>query len=178
MVAFCCNQLNAQQGSLFTFLPPSETHVTFANPVVETKDYNINVFIYAYNGAGVAVGDVNGNAPPNLFFGSSQGSCKLYLNRGNFRFEDVTHSAGVADSTGVHFGVSMVDIDGDKDLDIYLSKERRYECSFSSGYLSQCSGAILVSPTATQATLFRGSKLLKTIIFTNESGITGRATTQ
>ncbi|MBL7986603.1 MAG: VCBS repeat-containing protein [Chlorobi bacterium] len=123
MVAFCCNQLNAQQGSLFTFLPPDETGVTFANPVVETQDYNINVFIYAYNGAGVAAGDVNGDALPDLFFGSSQGSCKLYLNRGNFRFEDVTQSAGVADSTGVHFGVSMIDIDGDQDLDVYLCKE-------------------------------------------------------
>lgn len=123
MVAFCCSQLHAQQGSLFTFLPPSETGVTFANPVVETQNYNINVFIYAYNGAGVAAGDVNGDALPDLFFGSSQGSCKLYLNRGNFRFEDVTQAAGVADSTGVHFGVSMVDIDGDRDLDIYLCKE-------------------------------------------------------
>lgn len=123
LLAVAANPLHAQQDPLFTFLPPSETGVTFANPILETQDYNINVFIYAYNGAGVAVGDVNGDALPDLFFGSSQGSCKLYLNRGNFRFDDATQSAGLADSTGVHFGVSMIDIDGDQDLDIYLCKE-------------------------------------------------------
>ncbi len=109
---------------LFTFVEPEQSGVMFRNMVIEDDTFNVNEFIYAYNGGGVAAGDVNGDRLPDLYFsGTRSGSPnRLYLNRGGFRFEDVSERAGVDDSIGVRYGVAMIDIDGDRDLDIYVSK--------------------------------------------------------
>lgn len=109
--------------ALFSFLPPSHTGITFANTIIDNDYHNIIDFIYAYNGSGVAVGDVNGDRLPDLFFSGTQVPNKLYVNRGDFRFEDVSVQAGVSDTVGMRNGVSMVDIDADGDLDIYVSKQ-------------------------------------------------------
>ncbi|MDB5033631.1 MAG: RNA-binding protein, partial [Chlorobi bacterium] len=107
---------------LFEFLPADTTHVWFTNIVHETESYNALSYTNAYNGNGIAVGDVNGDGLPDIFFPSTHVGSRLYLNRGNFQFEDVSKKAGVLDSSYVERGAAMVDIDGDGDLDIYVCR--------------------------------------------------------
>lgn len=116
--------LHAQESPLFRWLPPAQTGVDFANMVVEDDTFNVTLFIYAYNGGGVAVGDLNGDALPDLYFtGTRQGSPnRLFLNQGGLRFRAALPEAGVDDSVGVRYGVTMADIDADGDLDIYVAK--------------------------------------------------------
>ena len=106
---------------LFERLAPSVTGVTFENRLPEDSTLNILNFLYYYNGGGVAAGDVDGDGRPDLYFTSNLGSNRLYLNRGGYRFEDVTARAGVAGPTGWKSGVTMADVDGDGRLDIYVS---------------------------------------------------------
>ena len=106
---------------LFELLAPSATGVTFTNALPESADFNIINYLYYYDGGGVAVGDVNNDGLPDLYFTSNLGSNHLYLNKGNYRFEDVTARAGVADSEGWKTGVTMADVNGDGNIDIYVS---------------------------------------------------------
>jgi len=106
---------------LFELLSPQATGVTFANTLPESADFNIINYLYYYDGGGVAVGDVNNDGLPDLYFTSNLGPNRLYLNKGNYRFEDVTARAGVADSEGWKSGVTMADVNGDGKVDIYVS---------------------------------------------------------
>jgi hypothetical protein len=106
---------------LFELLSPRSTGVDFANELPEKPDFNILNYLYYYNGGGVAAGDVDGNGLPDLYFTSNLGSNRLYLNQGNFRFEDATERAGVAGTGGWTSGVTMADVNGDGHLDIYVS---------------------------------------------------------
>jgi len=105
---------------LFERLDSATTGIAFANRLTESAEFNILKYLYYYNGGGVAVGDVNGDGLPDLYFTSNRGPNALYLNRGNFRFEDVTARAGVADTAGWKTGVTMADVNGDGRLDIYV----------------------------------------------------------
>ncbi|HWD86586.1 MAG TPA: VCBS repeat-containing protein [Mucilaginibacter sp.] len=111
----------SNKDALFQLLPSSQTGITFSNKVVE--DGKSNVFNYRnfYNGGGVAIGDVNNDGKPDIFFTSNQGENKLYINKGNWKFEDVTAKAGLKGYHRWHTGVTMVDINGDGWLDIYIS---------------------------------------------------------
>jgi enediyne biosynthesis protein E4 len=106
----------------FELLPAEQTGVQFANKLRETTDLNIFTYLYMYNGAGVAVGDVNNDGLLDLYFTANQDKNVLYLNRGNFKFEDVTQAAEVGGPYGWKTGVTMVDINGDGLLDIYVSQ--------------------------------------------------------
>src|SRR5579871_3870217 len=75
---------------LFSLLSPGETGIRFTNELHYTEDFNMYTFRNFYNGGGVGVGDINNDGLPDLFFCSNQGSNKLYLNKGNFQFEDIT----------------------------------------------------------------------------------------
>ena len=107
--------------TLFEKLAPTATGVAFSNDLPEAPDFNILNYLYYYNGGGVAVGDVNGDSLPDLYLSSNIGSNKLYLNRGNFRFEDVTDKAGAGGPPGWKTGVTMADVNGDGRQDIYVS---------------------------------------------------------
>jgi hypothetical protein len=117
----CRSAAPTNQAPLFELLPQSVTGVTFANRLAEDSSFNILNYLYYYNGAGVAVGDVDNDGLPDLYFTSNLGANRLYLNKGNYRFEDVTARAGVADSIGWKTGVTMADVNGDGYVDIYVS---------------------------------------------------------
>jgi len=107
---------------LFSQVPSSTTRVTFSNTIEGRPDRHVLNYTYLYNGGGVAAGDVNGDGRPDLYFTANMGPNALYLNRGNFQFEEVTAAAGVVDSTGWTTGVTMADVNGDGRLDIYVCK--------------------------------------------------------
>ena len=104
----------------FTLLSPDETGVTFANTISTSDTLNVQTDVYIYNGAGVGVGDIDNDGLPDLFFAGNMVSSRLYLNKGSFRFEDITERAGLTTKRWAT-GVTMVDINGDGYLDIYVS---------------------------------------------------------
>jgi len=117
LMAFGCQ---AGPAPLFEQLDASRTGITFANRLPEDTSFNILNYLYYYNGGGVAVGDVNNDGLPDLYFTSNLGKNRLYLNKGHYQFEDVTDRAGVADSVGWKSGVTMADVNGDGRVDIYV----------------------------------------------------------
>jgi enediyne biosynthesis protein E4 len=106
--------------ALFASLPASATGINFANEVVDDAEFNIFNYRNFYNGAGVALGDVNNDGLADLFLTSNQGENKLYLNRGKLKFDDVTAQAGVAGKREWSTGVTFADVNGDGWIDIYV----------------------------------------------------------
>ncbi len=128
---------------LFTTIPSSHNSINFQNKLVETAAQNIITYEYFYNGGGVAAGDFNNDGLIDLYFTSNQQPNKLYLNKGNFTFDDITRSAGVAGRTGWKTGVSVADVNGDGLLDIYVcysgdvvSSKRANQLFINNGNLS------------------------------------------
>ena len=108
--------------ALFTLMNPEETGITFANKVYEDDDNHPFGYTYFYNGGGVAIGDINNDGLPDLFFTGNMVPSKLYLNKGDFLFEDITDRAAVGEAGGWSNGVTMVDINLDGYLDIYVCR--------------------------------------------------------
>ncbi|MDP4211761.1 MAG: VCBS repeat-containing protein [Bacteroidota bacterium] len=106
--------------ALFNILPASETNIHFVNSNEDRDTLSILDYMYFYNGAGVAIGDINNDGLPDIYFASNTGGNKLYLNKGNFKFEDITESAGVGGHADWTTGVTMADVNGDGLLDIYV----------------------------------------------------------
>lgn len=117
----------AQSPKQFTSLPSSYTGVNFRNDVEEDADVFYFKYQYLYNGAGVAVGDINNDGLPDLYFSSTLGFNKLYLNLGNFKFKDITVQAGVSGVRGQMTGVNMFDINNDGLLDILVCKSDPFD---------------------------------------------------
>jgi enediyne biosynthesis protein E4 len=111
---------------VFSLLDSTETGVTFVNQLHERKDWNILFFDYFYNGGGVAAGDISGNGFPDLFFTGNTAGNKLFLNKGDMKFEDVTSPSGIKNRRW-STGVLMVDINNDGLLDIYVCNGGPYE---------------------------------------------------
>ncbi|GAA4273077.1 VCBS repeat-containing protein [Aquimarina gracilis] len=109
----------------FSILPSTHTGVSFTNTLLETPELNILRYLYYYNGAGIAVGDFNNDEFEDLFFVSNQGENKLYLNQKGLRFKDVTPGI-LKDNKGWSTGVTVVDINNDGLLDIYVCKVGHY----------------------------------------------------
>lgn len=106
--------------SLFTQLTPEQTGINFINKNTDADSLSILDYLYYYNGGGVAIGDINNDGLPDIFFTSNRGGNKLYLNKGNMHFEDITDKAGVAGVNDWTTGVTMADVNGDGYLDIYV----------------------------------------------------------
>tara|TARA_R110002072_G_scaffold287464_6_gene453204 strand:- start:22005 stop:25337 length:3333 start_codon:yes stop_codon:yes gene_type:complete len=108
--------------ALFEYLDSTQTGIDFENTITESERFNFLLYEYLYNGGGVAIGDVNNDGLPDIYFTGNMFSNKLYLNQGDFKFIDITESAGVNGGMGFKTGVTMVDINNDGLLDIYVSK--------------------------------------------------------
>lgn len=109
-----------QQGTLFKNPPAKETGISFSNTLTEKEDLNILDYLYFYNGGGVAIGDINGDDLPDIYLSGNQVENKLYLNKGDLQFEDITEIAGVAGKSTWNTGAVMGDLNGDGLLDIYV----------------------------------------------------------
>jgi enediyne biosynthesis protein E4 len=119
---FFFNPLSGQTSTpLFSLLSSKQTNIDFNNSIVETDEQNVLAYEYMYNGGGVAIGDINNDGLDDIFFTGNMRANKLYLNQGNFSFKDITRSAKVAGRQDWKTGVTMVDINGDGWLDIYVS---------------------------------------------------------
>ncbi len=134
-VLFSCSSPNesvssedtAQAAKLFAQVPADKSGIDFVNTLEETLESNYYQYMYTYIGGGVAAGDLNNDGWVDLFFTANSSDNKLYLNRGNqnadsFSFEDVTQQAEIEQKGGFTTGVTLVDVNSDGFLDIYVSR--------------------------------------------------------
>lgn len=117
-----CQKQSQKATTLFEAIPSTHSNITFNNTVKENLYFNFLNYSYIYNGGGVAVGDINNDGLDDIYFTSNQNSNKLYFNQGDFKFADITNNANVADKNGWTTGVTMIDINNDGWLDIYVCK--------------------------------------------------------
>jgi hypothetical protein len=108
------------EDTLFVPMMAEETGISFTNQVTETESLNIMQYEYLYNGGGVGVGDFNDDGLVDIYLTGNAVENKLYINKGNFKFEDVTKIAGVEGKQGWKTGTSIADVNGDGLLDIYV----------------------------------------------------------
>jgi len=104
----------------FELMSPSQTGLDFSNNLTYDSDLNVYKYRNFYNGGGVAIGDVNNDGLVDVYFTANQTKNKLYINKGNFKFEDITEKSGTGGNHTWSTGVTMVDINGDGFLDIYV----------------------------------------------------------
>lgn len=120
---YSCGEKDKSQDlkKIFTKLEESETGVNYVNEVPETDSLNQNAYHYLYNGNGVGCGDLNNDGLPELVVSGNIKAAKIFLNKGDFKFEDITDKAGIK-TTGWMTGVSLADVNNDGFLDIYICK--------------------------------------------------------
>jgi len=110
-----------EEDSRFQLIDDDKTGIQFSNDLENTASFNILNYLYFYDGGGVSIGDINNDGLPDIYFTANTLQNRLYLNKGNFEFEDITSKAGVTGSADWTTGTTMVDINGDGLLDIYVS---------------------------------------------------------
>ena len=126
MILCCCDfDLSHRNDSqkLFKLKSPNQTNLIFSNKIIETNELSVLGYNNMYMGGGISVGDINNDELPDIFFTANQESNKLFLNKGNFQFEDITETSGIAGAVGNKSwstGTTMVDINNDGFLDIYV----------------------------------------------------------
>jgi len=135
-----CSNHKTDRPVLFETLDADKTGLHFINKLTPTDSFNMFHYMYFYNGAGVGAGDFNNDGKIDLFFASNQGDNKLYLNEGDLKFKDVTVDAKIPQDKGWSTGVSVIDINNDGLLDIYICKVGNYETLHGKNQLLICKG--------------------------------------
>ncbi len=106
----------------FELLAADQTGIDFENTIRESTYFNHYYYSQMYVGSGVAIGDINNDGLPDIFFGGNQVEDRLFLNKGEFKFEDITKESRIARNSGWTWGVTMADVNADGYLDIYVSR--------------------------------------------------------
>jgi len=132
---------------LFNTLNHEQTGLHFANKLTPTAAFNMFKYMYFYNGAGVAAADFNNDSLVDLFFASNQGQNTLYLNKGGLRFTDVTRTAQIPTDSGWSTGVSVVDINNDGMMDVYVCRVSSFERLSGNNQLLVCQSIVNGVPT-------------------------------
>lgn len=130
----------AIENPLFTVIKNDVSGIQFSNELHPTPDFNLFNYMYYYNGAGIGAGDFNNDGKIDLFFTANQGSNALYLNEGGMHFKDVTKEAHIPSDGTWSTGVSVVDINNDGLLDIYICKVGNYQALQGKNQLLVCKG--------------------------------------
>lgn len=127
LVNIACNKVDQPSSSLFRIVKSNHSDIHFRNMIPEDELTNSFVYEYVYNGAGVAIGDLNNDGLADIYFTSNLHENALYLNKGDLHFEDIAKKSGVAGNRGWATGVSMVDINNDGLLDLYICKSGPFD---------------------------------------------------
>jgi hypothetical protein len=138
------------EAPLFSLLDEKQTHIDFLNHLEYTEEFNTYTYRNFYNGAGVGLGDFNNDGLPDIYFCGNQVGNKLYINKGNFVFEDITERAGVACAGSWSTGVSIADVNGDGWLDIYVCKSGKPDSPNRSNELFINNGDLTFSEKAAE----------------------------
>ncbi len=120
-ICLCCGCYH-KKNQLFTLLEPSATGIIFENKIRESEQFNVLNYGYFYNGGGVATGDLNNDGMIDLYFTGNMMASHLYLNKGNFEFDEIAKAAGVQAAGLWNTGVTMADVNADGWLDIYVCR--------------------------------------------------------
>ena len=115
---FSCSR---EKTTRFELIEEEQTGIGFSNNLENTSEFNILNYLYFYDGGGVSIGDINNDGLADIYFTANMGPNRLYLNKGNFQFEDITEKANVAGKADWSAGTAMADVNGDGLLDIYVS---------------------------------------------------------
>jgi len=116
-----CLLLSCNPSPRFQLVSPRHSGIDFQNTVIETDSFHVMSYEYIYNGAGVGIGDLNNDGLPDIVFAGNQVSPRIYLNCGNFKFRDITSNFEGLTNDQWFSGVTIVDINSDRWLDIYLT---------------------------------------------------------
>ena len=136
----CHSEKQPQLPLLFQVLDSKATGLSFANTLTATEQFNVFHYMYFYNGAGIGAGDFNNDGKIDLFFASNQGKNKLFLNEGNMHFKEATAEAHIPNDSGWSTGVSVIDINNDGLLDLYICRVGKYEILNSHNQFLICTG--------------------------------------
>lgn len=135
-----CRHASSGEPAVFEVLDADKTGLDFSNKLTPTQQMNVFKYMYYYNGGGVGAGDFNNDGRIDLFFASNQGQNKLFLNSGNLQFRDVSEEAKIPNDHAWSTGVSVVDINNDGLLDIYVCRVGDHESLHSHNQLLVCQG--------------------------------------
>jgi hypothetical protein len=136
----CNSKKGSTEPPVFEVLDNSKTGLDFNNHLTPTQEFNMFKYMYFYNGGGVGAGDFNNDGLTDLFFTANQGDNKLYLNEGGLHFKDITAAANIPQDSAWSTGVSVVDINNDGLLDIYICRVGKYEILKGHNLLLVCTG--------------------------------------